>query len=82
MYGKDNSASFNINVNGQKVTFTYSKDDTVSAQSSNPTIVLKLLKGDVVTIDPYLTSSNTIRGGDSGTAQMYNWFNVVLLFLL
>ncbi len=82
MYGKDNSASFSININGQKLAFTSTKDPDHSHQSSNPAIVLKLLKGDAVTIDPYLSSSNTIRGGDSGSSQMYNWFNVILLFLL
>ena len=75
VYGEDNYASHWILVDGNEVTYTTEHDPYYSYQSGSTSIVLHLLAGQEVTVDPNF--SGTIAGY---TGWMKTSFGVTLLY--
>ena len=73
--GKDNYANHYITVDSVDVTFTRRYDPDDSYQSGSTSIVLHLLSGQQVAVDPGFTG--TISGS---TSWMYTSFGITLLY--
>ncbi len=61
VYGRDKDAGHYIRVDGDDVTYTSAYDPDHSSQSGSTSIVLHLVAGQKVTVDPHFTG--TIHGG-------------------
>ncbi len=75
VYGVDKSASHSILVDGDVVTNTHESDSDLTHQSDSTSIVLHLLAGQDVYVDPNF--SGTINGY---TAYMFTSFGATLLY--
>ncbi len=76
VYGMDKSASHYIRVDGDDVTYTYEYDPDDIWQTGSTSIVLHLVAGQKVTVDP--TFSGTIWGY---TGDMRTTFGATLLYV-
>ena len=76
VYGLNKSATHLIRVDGDTVTYTYEQDPDHRYQTGSTSIVLHLLAGQEVTVDPHF-SGYIIRGD---TSWMYTSFGTTFLY--
>ncbi len=76
VYGWDNKAHHYIRVDGESVTYTYKSDPDYNSQAGSTSVVLHLLAGQKVTVDPGFSGTIDGRTGWMGTT-----FGATLLYV-